>query len=946
MARGSAAAFHFTLILAIVALTFAIPFLSAKQFKEKEKELTVEKYSMLNTINSYELFRKSLESTWRISTAQVVFRASDGILDKYWYSYNPSAGRNIAVPESGCNSANPKICLPTVQDVSSAMADYMKDYTASIEGSLIPVNLVSMNVKNIEALVWPSYGTVTSRISHIISADFASGKTKISRQETSENILDSDFRKMVFAGYLLVQKAAEISDEATSGSKLKYNPVVPAPAAPEVSTLGFEDYRKKAGDYIAGKLKEVEEFYSPSGKRILHVRIDPDDDTEAWAFHLTDDKEHFTARPDKVDNRAKLDDYDHPSPGKECIIFAENEEGGGSDEAMVWYISPGGKIIRTGKICDGIYNGLGCSAGKNYIVAAGCKKVGVDAECSSGSGDFCIDNPPSPPKDENSKCSTSPDGKAGPHPGPESVGGEAYTTAVKNQWCTAEECDLLETQKPDGSGACGGSGSKYCFMPKYEILCDSSGYWRICDEAAQDVKLHADKTYKCNNKAWEESPESANIELIVSTGTQYSPSTLGVLPEQGGLVMKYDFTETFKEEARYYKDTGSGFSKEPFSLSVKTKDYLPVLDCSQYADGTRFSVLPIELPVNPDYFGLDMMCYQDSTAPRFDSYKEIYTCERWGYGRPTGLNADGPGYIDNDLIGGEEIGVLPNKYQCVSGYDMYVEELFCKKHTETSEGDSVKPEPQFAICCTKWRYNDNLYAFWAGDRTPRGGSDERCNFNAAKNTFCIGDEVVDFAKGEICDIRKECSLYSRIDAETNGCGYYCNDKGQKFECLTNTNNCGDHASPADFGKAYSGGACNEASCGSGKPTYDGHTNFADSTGDVTSTTCYNPGECRLEDICNNIDGTPHARVTNWVVPSTCNEYSCPAGLTCPVNADFVKFTCADSNDCTSDVCDGAGGCSNPPLTGTPCTEVPDGVCVSGVCMVPTPTPTQAATPMP
>ncbi len=961
MAKGSEAAFHTLLIIVIVVLTLVLIFFSIKQPREREKGLNEERYSLVNTLNSYELFKKSLEAAWRISAAQAIFRASNGLdlEGGYWYSYNPSSGRSMAIPQSGCSDSNPKICLPSMQDVSSVMANYMQDYTSGIEGRTIPLNLVAMRVDGIKTLIWPSSGSVTSKISHLTSADFASGRTKIGRQEEINTSFDSDFRKMIFSGYMTVQAAAELSDEVINQGKLRYNPIVPVPASPETSTLGSEDFRKKAGDYIAAKLKVAEDFYGKTadGARILHVRIDPDDHTEAWAFHLTDDKNHFTSRPDKVDNMIRLDDYDHPNPGKECIVFSENEEGSRSDEAMVWYISPGGKVSKTGKLCDGIYNDLGCNADKNYIAAANCKKNGVDAECSSGSGDFCIGNPPSPPMDNDAKCSDSLTDKAGPYPGTESAGGEPYTTAIKDQWCTDGECDLLEK---DGSG-------KYYYMPKYELLCDSSGYWRVCNEAAQDAMLQAgEKTYRCNNKAWKAGAEAANVELIVSTGVNYYPSTLGVLPEQGGLVMKYDASSAFTEEPKYYKDTGSGFSKEPISLTVKAKDYLPVLDCNKYPDGTRFALDPDDSPVE---YNIDLMCYQD--ASRGDTYSELYTCDRGFNGLAESSNTIYRS--DNPSLGlaRSEIGISPNRYQCIGSGYIYHSHVFCKEHATSSEGDSVNPDPKYAHCCINWNYNDaytaagNTYNFETDSTLPRievswrgnektdfnpGGSDNTCS----GNTFCSGDKVVNAAKGEMCDTRNfACSTFSQADATANGCAYYCDPKGHKFQCSP-YNSCKDKPTPdEDFAEAYPSAGCDERFCGPGKPTYNPEpgTIFADSTNDVTATTCYNPDECRTEKICSDEDGLYHSRGEIWTTKSTCIQYKCPTlveegdGGLCTTDKIEVK-PCNDGKECTADSCDGGGGCSYLPLTGTSCTAVPNGVCVNGVCSAPTPTPTPTTPPTP
>jgi hypothetical protein len=388
--------------------------------------------------------------------------------------------------------------------------------------------------------------------------------------------------------------------------------------------------------------------------------------------------------------------------------------------------------------------------------------------------------------------------------------------------------------------------------------------------------------------------------LIPSYSTGSEPSTLGVLPDQSGIILKYDTTLVFEELSKYYKDTGNSFKKEPFDLKVKIKDYLPVLNCSEYPDGTRFMITDSFERI----FKLDAMCFK---GPK-DEYREIYTCDRWGYGRIEGLNTQ-----ENDIKTGQSIG----EYQCVTNPDIFSGEIFCRQFI-----DGVKEDPRLARCCTQWNYADNAPDFWAGDSSsvPNFGTDNRCN----GNTFCIGDTFTEKSKGEMCDTRKTCSTYDQADAIANGCSYYCDSKGHKFSCQANQNNCGD------FNRAYSWPLC-DTTCGPGSATYDGHGNFATGAPQATSTTCFNADECRLEEICKNAP-VPLGRGDSWRNPATCEEWTCSMPLNCPFdkNAVYNPFACNDGNECTADLCDGSGGCTHHSSPyGTPCSK---GICDSGVCI--------------
>jgi hypothetical protein len=223
--------------------------------------------------------------------------------------------------------------------------------------------------------------------------------------------------------------------------------------------IDYDDVDNECGvSYISSELK------APA----LIVKIDTGQDpTEVWDFRLTSNNNVEIG--DGVTFR--LDNFDHPDPGKECTVMAIRESGG-ADSPRVWYVKPGSLIEE--REAGRLWNGF------KGPVLHDCNV------CNIGDfGDFCI-----------SKCPASI--RASPNPSDSlstdenTIGGEPYTTDYDNNCGKSSKtrCPLLDD-----------IGTNKYWKPKYEILCDDSGYWNVCN--ANGNAINADGvTYTCQSGRW------------------------------------------------------------------------------------------------------------------------------------------------------------------------------------------------------------------------------------------------------------------------------------------------------------------------------------------------------------------------------------------------------------------------------------------------------------
>mgnify|MGYP001581143488 FL=1 len=212
--------------------------------------------------------------------------------------------------------------------------------------------------------------------------------------------------------------------------------------------------------------------------KALIVKLDTDDSrVEVWDFRLTQNM------PTVGENIFMLDNFDHQDVGNECAVLAVEEEtipfakGDNRDNAQVWYVKPGSIIEdrKIGRLWDGLIN----------------SRSRCDEFCNSG--DFCVSkcgNPFKASVDVSSYTFIPDNGNA------RIPLGAAWYTRLENDQCGEGRCELLE----------GVNNHKY-WKPKNEILCDSTGNWKLCNNAVNgqsiiinhlDGFVFRDISYTCN----------------------------------------------------------------------------------------------------------------------------------------------------------------------------------------------------------------------------------------------------------------------------------------------------------------------------------------------------------------------------------------------------------------------------------------------------------------
>jgi hypothetical protein len=253
----------------------------------------------------------------------------------------------------------------------------------------------------------------------------------------------------------------------------------------------------------------------------LIVKIDTEEEnTQVWDFRLTNDKS-FDAG-DGIN--FKLDDFDHPNSGQECVVFAI-EEGPDNDDdtAQVWYVKPGSLIEKrdVGRLWDGLLWDDSTNA-----------KFGCRTCSGSESGDFCVSRCDGIYEADKSSIKASPNPEYSTYIptsyDPEdddygkdrnTIGGEWYTTFSKgegNDRC-GNRCLLLETSS--------GSGRKH-WKPESELLCDDEGYWNVCIMDAITADANGIK-YECEDGKWINGPQKKAIGTRI-LHVKIDPSDSGV----------------------------------------------------------------------------------------------------------------------------------------------------------------------------------------------------------------------------------------------------------------------------------------------------------------------------------------------------------------------------------------------------------------------------------
>ena len=570
--KAQSAAFQVLLIVGIMALIVVLPFITAKQDAERNKDLNLNKLSLLHVINSFELFMRSLENTLYVSLVQSVFENSElKKNDGYWYSYDPSREKEIEYPQSDCSNENPNICLLTDDEYSLQIKRTLDDeYIAPIDKSY-DAKIKSDNLRN---SVFIAYDEVKSISIGRIDSTFET--SNIIRYEEINTTLQSNFKKMIFTGYLIVEKIVDISNNwltIVNRDITQYKPVL-------------VDGILLNGDYTDGNEKFLDNINVFVDKQLIE--------------HVEDFYGTLFCQKNGNDNIYENGKYD-------CSL-------------------------------SGIYN-------NDYF-------------------GFC-----------NNKIINNPN--------------------IRNN-----------------------------MIIKNKVLCN----------VVSDL-------------------------LIVSNHL-----TDKVLPDQVGLIFKYDKNAEMIDLYEYYKDIGTSFEKNAFSLNVTVKDYLQVLDCREHESGTRFKFKPDE---NLNEFNFDLLCYDKNNNQQNN---KIYTCNLTIDGTDSQNKKTHGGFVvDTPFIQNNGEYRKDNIYQCVSSGNSNV---FCKLYE-----DGIKSDSRFEECCTEWEH---------GSIAPI--KDQPSKWYGSQN-FCVGDTIKD--SNEICDTRKEYQGTTGKGTPGNREGYqfWCDGVGHKSECFAeNPNN--------------------------------------------------------------------------------------------------------------------------------------------------------------
>ncbi len=235
------------------------------------------------------LLEKSLDTTWHVSTIQMVFKAADtsikcGIDDEdrlddyYWYRYNPRElktsscvesdscgdGRDYAprIPESDKYNSpdyNPAICYPRKPHLLSLLntdAELFKQIDDDID-----VESVNITIKDINFTLSVEYKEINNTISQNLEASFST--VKIKKPHVSNIAIKTEFYSQLLAAQQVVQQLLLLSDKLTYDTIPGYEDVLYdysmryqslGAAAP---TKNATEYMENKKDYIEEKLGEI-----------------------------------------------------------------------------------------------------------------------------------------------------------------------------------------------------------------------------------------------------------------------------------------------------------------------------------------------------------------------------------------------------------------------------------------------------------------------------------------------------------------------------------------------------------------------------------------------------------------------------------------------------------------------------------------------------------------
>lgn len=188
----------------------------------KRERIIFDEVELMRAKNTFYLMNRSVGMTWFISTVQTIFKAENGIGEEYWYKTDPAIAKSVALPDSSmCNSGNPRICLPRNIDISNFLKGEMQNYlkikgsdqsdVKSLDLNGVTAKIQSINIDKPENF-WVSHDRITSIITQKLTAEF--GNARAEGTTDNENVIFTQFRKMVTGGWLLVDFAIKFSEEA------------------------------------------------------------------------------------------------------------------------------------------------------------------------------------------------------------------------------------------------------------------------------------------------------------------------------------------------------------------------------------------------------------------------------------------------------------------------------------------------------------------------------------------------------------------------------------------------------------------------------------------------------------------------------------------------------------------------------------------------------------
>jgi hypothetical protein len=385
--------------------------------------------------------------------------------------------------------------------------------------------------------------------------------------------------------------------------------------------------------------------------------------------------------------------------------------------------------------------------------------------------------------------------------------------------------------------------------------------------------------------------ESSNCGLIKDNG---KPKKAFHVFAQKSAEYMLDRTGHYEHHMDVENSAANLFTKRPFEIFVQAKDYLPVLNCTDYIDndlqGAQFNWRVRN----------DVACILN------DGYGQFYVC-LWFWESPEEYYIEGL-KDSHKFENREELG----KFKCVNVCENPEKHevgdcppIMCREHL-----DQINEDPYYKQCCTHWPgdvgYNSDpgygeVYGGndWCGydPNAENFPPDQRCK----EQTYCSGDRYVDREMGEICDPRNvfgastnSCPVAPTVeDAQEKGCGNMCLPIGKERFCMGTCDNeaacnaacvttCserlveegGGDATWDEVNQAYGGAECSW-NCHDNAANYDGHANFGVSEPDCENNgfDCFNENGCAcFNPPCGSEGNTKTTPCCKSYVGGTCVEW--------------------------------------------------------------------------